>query len=155
MSEITLETKSLEETWKLGERIGAQLPAGTLIALYGDLGSGKTSLVQGLARGLGVPESYYVTSPTYNIINEYPGRRTLYHVDLYRIADPEELEEIGFGEILEGDGITAVEWPERLAGEAVPFDLGIILSPTGIDGRKIRIIAYGLKGRDLIKNLDL
>lgn len=155
VQEITVETKSLEETWKLGEKIGACLAPGTLIALSGDLGSGKTSFVQGLARGLSVPETFYITSPTYNIINEYPGRHTLFHVDLYRIAEPEELEEIGFEEIVEGDGVTAVEWAERLEEDAPKFDLRIALTTTGVSSRSIRIIAYGLKARDLIRKLDL
>jgi tRNA threonylcarbamoyladenosine biosynthesis protein TsaE len=82
---IYMTTRSPEDAHYLGKTIGRQINAGTVIALTGDLGSGKTTMVQGLARGLEVPEDYYITSPTYTLINEYPGRHSLYHVDLYRL----------------------------------------------------------------------
>ena len=129
-------------------------PPGTAITLTGDLGSGKTAFVQGLARGLSVPEEYYVTSPTYNIINEYPGRLTLYHADLYRIADPDELEEIGFSEMAEAGGVMAVEWPDRLAEGQLAVDLAIHLTALGESEREITVIAYGLEAVNLISSLD-
>ena len=88
-------THSAEETRAFGERLGRHITAGTTIALTGDLGSGKTVFVQGIARGLHVPAEYYITSPTFTLINEYPGRLRLHHIDLYRIEDPIEIEEIG------------------------------------------------------------
>jgi tRNA threonylcarbamoyladenosine biosynthesis protein TsaE len=91
------------------------ISAGTVICLTGDLGSGKTSFVQGLATGLGVPDDYYITSPTYVLINEYPGRYPLFHVDLYRIEDPVDFEDIGLYEILHGKGVVAVEWADKLS----------------------------------------
>ena len=93
-------THSVEETRAFGERLGRHIIAGTTIALTGDLGSGKTAFVQGIARGLHVPAEYYITSPTFTLINEYPGRLRLHHVDLYRIEDPTEIEEIGLHEIM-------------------------------------------------------
>jgi tRNA threonylcarbamoyladenosine biosynthesis protein TsaE len=92
--EIT--TCSALETLALGRRVGALARPGLVLALYGDLGAGKTVFVQGLARGLGVPEKCPVTSPTFTLINEYPGRLRLFHIDLYRISDLVELDDIGF-----------------------------------------------------------
>ncbi len=113
--QIQITTGSLEETKLLGQKIGASISAGTVICLTGDLGSGKTSFVQGLATGLGVPDDYYITSPTYVLINEYPGRYPLFHVDLYRIEDPADFEDIGLYEILHGGGVVAVEWADKLS----------------------------------------
>lgn len=115
----TIETKNItthrpEETHDLGKRLGHALEPGAVIFLTGELGSGKTAFVQGLARGLEVPETYYVTSPTYTIINEYPGRLALYHMDLYRIADSSEIFELGIEEMMDGKGVIVVEWPDRL-----------------------------------------
>lgn len=98
----------------MGHKIGKKLKAGTIIALIGDLGSGKTVFVQGLASGLDVPDDDYITSPTFTLINEYMGRHHFYHVDLYRIENREDIDEIGLYDILKGDGITAIEWADRL-----------------------------------------
>ena len=111
---ITITVNTLEETSALGYELGTLVGPGTVILLSGELGSGKTTFVQGLAKGLGVPESYYVTSPSYTIINEYPGRVPLCHMDLYRISEPDELRDIGVDDIFNGNGVIAVEWPERL-----------------------------------------
>ena len=96
----------------MAERLAKKLESGTVVLLYGDLGAGKTTFVQGLARGLQVPEDYYVSSPTFAIVNEYPGRLPLYHVDLYRL-EPEEVEDLGLPE-LASQGIMVIEWSERL-----------------------------------------
>lgn len=150
--EIT--TQTLEESLEVGRILGSVVKAGTLITLSGGLGSGKTSFVQGFARGLEVPEGYYVTSPTYNIINEYPGRHTLYHIDLYRIGDESELEEIGFEEIAESDGVVAIEWPERLSGGYLDPDIHIQLESTGETSRKISFSVYRLDSINLLQSLD-
>ena len=84
------------ETIRIGEQLGKQLFPGALIALIGNLGSGKTCIVQGIARGLDIPEVLYVTSPTYTLVNEYHGRLILFHVDLYRLEGSSDLEDIGF-----------------------------------------------------------
>jgi tRNA threonylcarbamoyladenosine biosynthesis protein TsaE len=89
---------SPEETIRFGVQLGRQLFPGALIALSGELGSGKTCLVQGIARGLDVPEGLYVTSPTYTLINEYHGRLTLFHIDVYRLEGVPDLEDIGFSD---------------------------------------------------------
>ena len=111
---IRITTRSAAQTRKLGHCLGRAIHQATVIALTGDLGSGKTAFVQGLAKGLNVSEKYYITSPTFTIINEYPGRLCLFHVDLYRIAHLAELEEIGLEEILKEDPDRAQELEELM-----------------------------------------
>jgi len=103
--------RSAEATRALGRAVGARCPAGTVFLLSGPLGSGKTTFVQGLVEGLGAePEA---TSPTFTLIHPHRGRLTLYHIDLYRLT-PAEVEGLGLEELLGGEGVAAVEWPERL-----------------------------------------
>lgn len=109
---LKVKTKGPEETRRLARDLASKLSKGTTILLYGELGAGKTTFVQGLAEGLGVPEEVYVSSPTFSLINEYPGRQKLYHVDLYRLA-PEEVEDLGLPE-LASQGVMVIEWAERL-----------------------------------------
>ncbi len=111
---LTMIVYSSEETQALGKKIGSFVTDRLIITLTGDLGSGKTTFVQGLAMGLEVPEKYYVTSPTYTIINEYPGRCRLFHIDLYRLLDSDDFEELGIDELFQAPGVIAVEWPEKL-----------------------------------------
>jgi tRNA threonylcarbamoyladenosine biosynthesis protein TsaE len=151
-SQLQITTHSLEETQLLGEKTGKLLEGGTVITLTGDLGSGKTSFVQGLAKGLDVPEDYYITSPTYTIINEYPGRCILFHVDLYRIGDSADLEDIGFYEILHGNGVVAIEWPNKLH-DFLPDHLAIHIKVLNDEAREFRITGYGLKANNLINKL--
>lgn len=109
---IELELYSTDETIKLGEIIGKSLNPGSIIALVGDLGAGKTVIVKGIARGLGVEEE--PNSPTFVIMNSYEGQIPLYHFDLYRLSDEEELLGIGYDEYFFGDGVAAVEWADRI-----------------------------------------
>ncbi len=119
-----LHIASEKETEKLGEAMGRAAVPGTVIALIGDLGTGKTTLTKSIARGLGVTET--VTSPTFNIIREYrSGRIPLFHFDVYRIADPEEMYELGYEEYFYGDGVCVVEWAD-LIEELLPEDAVII-----------------------------
>ncbi len=118
MRHWSLTTDSPERTRELGRRIGELSSPGTVLLLCGDLGAGKTCMTQGLARGLGVPAGEAVTSPTFTLMNHHRGRLDLFHFDLYRLADPEELRELGFEESLRGGGVTVVEWADR-------FDLGV------------------------------
>ena len=109
-SEI-ITTSSEEETSAAGERFAARLKPGDVVLLYGDLGAGKTAFVRGLAKGLGAsPDA--VSSPTFTLIQEYRGRVTLQHVDLYRLK-PSEVEGLGLDELTDGTGVVAVEWAER------------------------------------------
>jgi len=111
-------THSEEETMALAEKLVAHFSPGDVVVLTGPLGAGKTAFVRGLARGLGLDEET-VNSPSFAIVNEYPGKNPLYHFDLYRIGDPEELREVGWYDYLGRHGLVAVEWGEK-AGEYLP-----------------------------------
>jgi len=106
-------SNGVAETEALGERLGAVLQPGTVLAYTGDLGAGKTAFTRGLARGLGVTER--VTSPTFTIVNEYEGRLPLFHFDMYRLGGEEELFDIGWEDYLARGGVCAVEWSENIA----------------------------------------
>ena len=107
---MEFESNSYEETQKFAEEFSKTLKAGDVLCMYGDLGVGKTAFVQGLAKGLGIDEP--ITSPTFTIVNEYSGRLPLYHFDVYRIADSDEMYEIGYEEYVYGDGVSVIEWPQ-------------------------------------------
>jgi len=112
METLKMQLKNTNETLKLGEIIGKSLNPGSIIALVGDLGAGKTVLVKGIAKGLGVDEE--PNSPTFVIMNRYEGRMPLYHFDLYRVSSEEELFGIGYDEFFFGEGVAAVEWADRV-----------------------------------------
>ena len=129
--EKRLHIASEKETERIGEAIGQAVEPGTVVALIGDLGTGKTTLTKSIARGLGVTET--VTSPTFNIIREYKtGRIPLYHFDVYRIGDPDEMFELGYEEYFYGDGICVVEWADIIE-ELLPEDAVIIRIERGAD----------------------
>ena len=162
-AELHLITRSPEETRRLGDMIGQAIHGDekTIIALTGDLGAGKTVFVQGLARGVDVPPDYYITSPTYTLINEYPGRVRLAHADLYRIHDNAQLTETGLEDILERSGVLVMEWANRLAPGYLPEDLAITIaipdeSPNTSNDeftRKIALFFYGRPKTNLIDQL--
>jgi len=152
---IQITTHSAAETQNLGQTLGTAIHQAIIIALTGDLGSGKTAFVQGLAKGLDVSEKYYITSPTFTLINEYPGRHPLFHVDLYRIEHLPELEEIGLDEVLQGDAVIAIEWAEKLSGDRLSNHLELRLTIIGENTRRIDIFAYGHQAGNLLKALEL
>lgn len=137
---ISIETHSFEETVELGEKFGKILKPGAVVCLSGDLGTGKTAFTNGIARALGIDA--YITSPTFTIVNEYQGKYPLYHFDVYRISDAEEMFDIGFEEYINGDGITIIEW-----GEVI----GYILPPELI---KVNILKDLKKGLD-VRKIDI
>ncbi len=119
-----IETMSAEETFEAGVALAKAAKAGEVYALLGDLGVGKTVFTQGFAKGLGITEP--VSSPTFTIIQEYEeGRLPFYHFDVYRIADVEEMYEIGFDDYIEGDGVCLIEWA-NLISELLPEDITVI-----------------------------
>lgn len=146
--------RNAKQTHALGRLMGGLLQNGMTLKLLGDLGAGKTCFVQGLAVGLDVPKTYTVTSPTYTLINEFPGRLPLFHVDLYRIHSSEDAEAIGFYDILTPNHVVAVEWADRLAeddfGEPV---LSLHFKTCNDESRQINIIGCGLKMTNLIKKI--
>ena len=102
------------KTFHIGRILGETLTAGDIVALTGELGAGKTCLTQGIARGLGVSEVYQITSPTFTLVNEYPGRLNLIHLDVYRLASSRDLQDLGYEEFFFGKGVTVIEWAEKI-----------------------------------------
>jgi tRNA threonylcarbamoyladenosine biosynthesis protein TsaE len=155
MNSIIFTSESEDQTKKLARQIGTNTISSFFIGLKGDLAAGKTSFVQGLAQGLGTNPSCYVTSPTYNIIQIYPGKMTLVHADLYRISDIDELELTGFAEIIEQKNtVLAVEWPEKIEND-FNFDLIIEFEILKDNQRKINLISCGREGLLLLEKLKL
>lgn len=105
-------SNSAEETKRIAADFAKTLKAGDTVCMYGEMGAGKTAFVQGLARGLGIDA--HITSPTFTIVNEYEGRLPLYHFDVYRISDSDEMYEIGYEEYVYGDGVSVIEWPQLI-----------------------------------------
>ncbi len=119
----------------IGEEIGKRLKPGDVLALFGDLGAGKTTLTKGIARGMGL--SADVHSPTFTLIHEHPGPLALYHVDLYRLSSEEEVEWIGIDEYIESDGVTIIEWADRMRSLLPPERLDIDLRMKGDTQREM------------------
>lgn len=150
MRKIT--NKSPRETFELGEKIGKNVKAGSIICLVGEMGAGKTAITQGIVKGVGIED--YVTSPTYTIVNEYWGELPVYHFDVFRIEDIDELYEIGFEEYMEKQGVIIIEWA-TIIKEILPEDyLWISIEKGKLEEE--RIITLQPKGKsynDLIKEL--
>jgi len=129
----TIPLPDLRTTLALGRHLGETTRPGEVITLTGSLGAGKTTLTQAIGQGLQVPESCYITSPTFSLLHEYPGRLPLYHLDLYRLNDETEIEDLGLLEYLYGTGLSVIEWPDRLGslmpGERLHIEL-ILLNET-------------------------
>jgi tRNA threonylcarbamoyladenosine biosynthesis protein TsaE len=145
-------TTSTDQTWKTGELLGKRLNAGDTVCLYGDLGAGKTSFSYGIALGLEVKEQY-ITSPTFTFVNEYEGRVPFYHIDLYRLQEPDELENIGFEEYIDSDGVTVIEWAERAEDELPAENLSVYLSYVDEHSREIGFLAEGERYEKLLEEL--
>jgi len=145
-----IESHNPEETRALGERIGRAAQAGDVLLLSGELGAGKTLFVQGIARGLGYESP--VSSKSFVILGQYAGRVTLYHADLYRLEDPEQVQELGLDEIT-ADGVLAVEWPER-AESVLPVErLLIRFEVTSEDTRRLHLEPRGARAEALARAL--
>jgi len=154
MSQIIIRVLSEEHSSLLGVRIGERLVAGDILALWGELGAGKTFLARAIARGLGVPAAIPITSPTFTFINEYKGRLDLYHLDLYRLSDPDELETLPWKEAIYGDGVSIIEWPDRLGANLPSERIDIRLEITGEDSRTIVIATAGESSRGRLKQWE-
>lgn len=112
-------TKGEEETIRLGEKIAKGLKPGDLVALSGDLGAGKTTLVKGIAKGLGVKDYRHVNSPSFVLVKEYKGKTPLYHFDIYRLNNLKDIEDIGYEDYLGGRGVVVIEWAKKM-GRILP-----------------------------------
>jgi len=133
--------------------LGVRLEAGDTVCLYGDLGAGKTSFSYGIALGLEV-EDQYITSPTFTFVNEYEGRVPLYHIDLFRLKDVDELENIGFEEYLDSDGVTVIEWADRAENELPEECLSVYLSYVNENSREIGFLAEGERYQEIVDDLN-
>jgi tRNA threonylcarbamoyladenosine biosynthesis protein TsaE len=139
-------------TAALGAALAEVLPDGTTVALCGTLGAGKTRLVQAIAEALGIDRGN-VTSPTFVLIQEYHGRRTLYHFDAYRIRDEDEFESLGPEEYFEGGGLTLVEWADRVENCLPPERVEIHIEVTGPESRRFEIMPIGQRYATVIERL--
>jgi tRNA threonylcarbamoyladenosine biosynthesis protein TsaE len=152
VASLVVRAETAEAMQALGERLGRALRAGDVLALVGPLGAGKTTFVQGLARGAGVPPDRHVASPTFALVNEHPGRVALVHADLYRIANERELFELGLDDAFDRAAV-AIEWLDRFP-EAAPADrleIAIAFEPDG--ARQITATGRGPRGDALVRAL--
>lgn len=150
---IALVLRTLEDTGKLGKKLGRISKPGDAILLHGPLGAGKTTLVQSIAQGLAVPPECYVTSPSFALLHEYPGRIPLYHIDCYRLENEDDVEQSGLIDYIVADGLTVIEWPDRL-GEMVPAErLDIEIDPVAADARKVMLTAHGKDWRERLDSI--
>jgi tRNA threonylcarbamoyladenosine biosynthesis protein TsaE len=138
-SRVRIVTASAVETVALGERLGRVARAGDLVCLWGELGAGKTQLAKGIAAGLGVGDT--VNSPTFVLMSEYAGRLPLFHVDLYRLADAADALAGGVVDERQADGVTVVEWPDRMGPVLPAARLDVRIDGTGDEPRKIDLVA--------------
>jgi tRNA threonylcarbamoyladenosine biosynthesis protein TsaE len=148
-----LASHSAEDTQALGRQLSRLLAPGDLLCLFGELGAGKTTFLQGLAGGLGVADD--VTSPSFTLIHEHQGRLPFYHLDLYRLVS-EELAEAGVEEALGAEAVVAVEWAERLPARLRrgALDIEIAFDPHDPEGREIRLRATGDRSARIVAELD-
>ncbi len=152
---LELTTRSARSTMALGERLGASLAPGDVIALVGELGAGKTQFARGVCRGAEVPEEV-VASPSFAIVAVYRGRIPVYHADLYRVVDEDELHGTGFFDLLGGEGAMVVEWADRIPGALPPDRLELTLQhePDAPNARRIGIVGTGARHAALARVLE-
>ena len=146
---MKLLTHSPEETQALGQALGLAARPGDLVLLWGDLGSGKTCLVQGIARGLDVQDS--VQSPTFVLVTQHPGHLMLYHIDLYRLDDLREVEDLGLEDYLEGDAVCVVEWADKAMPLFPREHLLVELEHHGMRQRLLRLTPHGNRYVELVE----
>jgi tRNA threonylcarbamoyladenosine biosynthesis protein TsaE len=148
-----IRSRSAEETYQFGKTLGTLLEPGDLVAFTGDLGAGKTCCVQGIACGLGVKDRSLITSPTFTLIQEYQGRIPMYHFDVYRLTHEEDILDLGYEEYFYGDGVTVIEWAERVATFLPDEHVAIRLHIESDQSRCIKLQAYGEHYSHLIQSL--
>ncbi len=146
-------SQSPDDTLRLGRVLGELIPPGSFLALIGGLGAGKTLLTKGIARGLGVADEDEVTSPSFVLVNEYQGRLPVKHIDLYRLDKPEDVEGIGWDDLLAGGGVTIAEWAEK-AEKFLPDErIEVYLEWAGEEKRKICFLGKGRPSQQFVENL--
>ncbi len=145
--------KSLEETEKFGLKLGKFLQKGDILCLNGELGAGKTTMTKSIGIGLGVEE--YITSPTFSLINQYSGRLPVYHFDVYRLENVDELFDLGFDEYFYGNGVCIIEWADKIK-RMLPKERIVVDIENGSDEeiRIIKISGFGIRFDELLKELN-
>ncbi len=134
---LTFTTKSAEETIELGRKIGSRLKKGDIIAMQGTLAAGKTTITKGIAQALDINET--ITSPTFCLISEYSGKMPLYHMDVYRLEGTEDFINLGTDDMLYGDGVTVIEWSEKIMDELPENTIILRITPKDDGSRLIEI----------------
>ena len=154
VKKAVFQTKSTLETIRVGKDIGQRLLPGDVVALVGELGAGKTQLIKGLAAGVGIENSAYISSPSFMLIHEYPGEIPLYHVDLFRLGREQEAEELGLEEYFQGRGITAIEWADKIPS-LLPQEL-LFISIASMDNniRSVEISGRGERYLNLVDQIQ-
>lgn len=146
--------KNKEDTERFGIKLGKILKGGDIISLTGDLGAGKTTLTQSIGKGLGVKD--YITSPSFTIINEYKGRLDVYHFDVYRLDDVDSLYDLGFEEYFYSDGVTIVEWGNKIKELLPEYTINIHIDRgEGIEERVVTICGQGDRFDQIVKELNV
>ena len=152
MNQKNYKLYSENETMKLAQSFSKFLRSGDIICLMGDLGAGKTTFIKGVAKGLNINPNI-VSSPTYVLMNEYKGKFPLYHFDLYRLNDMQEIIDIGYDEFLYGQGVSALEWAEHLKGLMPKQYLQVKIDHLKPAGRKIRLSYKGIYYKEVFKKI--
>jgi len=150
---VKFQTKSVSETSRIGKSIGSLLLPGDVVALVGELGTGKTQFIKGLAAGVGVGKPTYIASPSFTLINEYAGKVPFYHIDLFRLKSEKEAEELGLEEYFQRGGITAIEWADKIPSLLPQEIFWIHIRYTGRHTRSFEMIAKGERHEELLKKI--
>ncbi|MFN3533251.1 MAG: tRNA (adenosine(37)-N6)-threonylcarbamoyltransferase complex ATPase subunit type 1 TsaE [Candidatus Brocadia sp.] len=150
---LIFKSASVDETMRFAEKLGMLLTPGDVIALVGELGAGKTTLVKGIVQGLGVTDKRSVKSPTFALVHKYEGRIPIYHFDAYRLEDTQEMLDIGSDEMIYGSGVAIVEWADKVPGCLPKEYLKITLTAISENERNMEIRGYGSRYEKIINNL--
>ncbi len=148
-----LQTRSPEQTMRLGRIGGELLPPGSVVALMGDLGTGKTIFVKGVARGLGVMDEREITSPSFVLVNEYSGRLPIRHVDLYRLHHAREVEDLGWEELISPPGVTLIEWAEKVLALLPPHRMEVHFAWVNARERELTLVGRGEAAQEWVRSL--
>lgn len=151
---MKIELNSLDATKEFGEKLGKLLKKGDIVCLNGDLGAGKTTLTKSIGLGLGVEE--YITSPTFSLINEYRGRLPVYHFDVYRLENVDELDDLGFDEYFFGGGVCIIEWAEKIE-KMLPRETIVVDIESGedLDKRRVFIGGTGDRYKEVLREMKI
>ncbi len=152
---VIVDCSDLAATDRLGRRLAAVLVPGTVVALIGPLGAGKTHFVRAVAAGLGLADPHAVSSPTFVLIQEYPARLPVYHFDAYRLRSAGDFFDLGAHEYFQGDGVCLVEWADRVAACLPDDHVRITITPTGENSRRFTLESTGEASAALLRRLRL